>query len=669
VIPFQGLLLGSALAGLVVHSLARGHESQEPASHPTYQPHKHAAQVDRARFVTSRASRVELPLPTDQEAFVFAVFGDRTGGSPEGVDVLRAAVRDTNLFEPDLVMTVGDLVQGYSDTASWLPEMRQFKEVMDQLLCPWFPVAGNHDIYWRGPNRPPGEHEADYEMHFGPLWYAFEHKNCWFIVLYSDEGDPRDGTKTFEEPRAQRMSPAQFDWLKQTLDRAQASQHVFLFLHHPRWLGGGYGDDWQKVHRALVDAGNVRAVFAGHIHRMRYDGPRDGIEYVTLATVGGAQSGVAPQAGYLHQYHLVTVRDKQIAMACVPVGNVMDVRAITGEISDDVGRLARTPPTLKTRPLIDVQSSEPARLVIELFNPTSRPIEMAVHVESPDRRWVATPDHLHRLIHPGQRITQPMGLRRISPQVDHYHAPQLVVHTEYLAPAARIALAEQRVDIPVRLRVPAPPEPPVELAARLDGNSCLAADSEALNLPEGPFTLECWFKAQRFGQRVGLVSKAQRSEYGLFASGGVPYFTVHLDGRYVQPISQETQLEIGRWYHLAGVYDGAEVRTYLDGQVIAREQAAGKRDRNGLPLMIGADVEGPLEGINHLEGWIDAVRLSKGVRYAGDSFTPQRRVAADPETLLLLNFDGFVGPWAYDESSQAVPATRIGNPVLEVAGD
>ena len=49
-------------------------------------------------------------LPVEEDAFTFAVFGDRTGGPADGVKVLAEAVRDANLVEPDLVMTVGDLV-------------------------------------------------------------------------------------------------------------------------------------------------------------------------------------------------------------------------------------------------------------------------------------------------------------------------------------------------------------------------------------------------------------------------------------------------------------------------------------------------------------------------------------------------------------------------------
>ena len=164
-------------------------------------------------------------------------------------------------------MTVGDLIQGYNTTEPWLDQMREYRETMNGLLCPWFPVAGNHDIYWRGPDRPAEEHEQRYEQHFGPLWYAFDHKGCRFIVLYSDEGNPETGERNFSKPDCQVMSPAQKAWLTQMVTEGASMRHQFVFLHHPRWRKGSYGDDWDQVHDILVSGGNVRAVFAGHIHQ------------------------------------------------------------------------------------------------------------------------------------------------------------------------------------------------------------------------------------------------------------------------------------------------------------------------------------------------------------------------------------------------------------------
>jgi len=278
---------------------------------------------------TDRHSPVEFQRPSDEESFTFAIFGDRTGGPHSGLRVLGKAVNEINTIGPDLVMTVGDLIQGYNQRAEWLEQMREFKAIMNRLIVPWFPVAGNHDVYWRGDNRPENEHDGDYETHFGPLWYAFEHKDCWFIVLYSDEGNPETGKKAFGRADSQKMSPAQTAFLTETLKLAKDANHIFLFLHHPRWTGGQYGNDWDRIHRLLKDAGNVSACFAGHTHTMKFNGTKDNIEYYTLATTGGhvPNATINPLAGALHHYDLVTVRGDEFHVAAVPVGTVIDPKS------------------------------------------------------------------------------------------------------------------------------------------------------------------------------------------------------------------------------------------------------------------------------------------------------------------------------------------------------
>ncbi|MEO1993213.1 MAG: metallophosphoesterase, partial [Pirellulales bacterium] len=490
-------------------------------------PHKTAKPTSQ-RFFTTRSSEIVLPLPSEEDAFTFAVFGDRTGGQPEGVDVLADAVRDVNLLEPDLVMTVGDLVNGYNQTDEWLTQMREFKSIMNALLCPWFPVAGNHDVYWRplnDPNMPKFQHQDHYEMHFGPLWYSFQHKQCSFIVIYSDEGDLETGEKSFSLPRLQKISDQQRAFLQEALDRGKDCQHQFIFLHHPRWLGGKYGDDWKnRVHPLLVEAGNVTAVFAGHIHRMRSD-PNDGIEYLSLATVGGSQKGLIPEAGYLHQYHLVTVRKEQVAMAAFPVGEAMDVREITAALQEETVQLAGLPMAFQGG--IDIPIGEQEKVPISQFsvsfsNPTSRPVEYTVSLESHDNRWLFVPDHAHGVLDPGkscnveyQASYQAKQFQRSTEMV------QVSLAQDYLAPATRYRIPVVIKDVPLLLRQEVATKTVANHALSLDGqDDCILLESSKVSVPQGPFTLECWFKARQFADRVGLLAKTEQSEYGIFASKG-----------------------------------------------------------------------------------------------------------------------------------------------------
>ena len=627
--------------------------------------------ADEDRFLTNRESGVTLPLPKDEDAFTFAVYGDRTGGPAEGIHVLAQAVEDTNLFAPDLVMTVGDLIQGYNQTPAWMAQMLQFKGVMGALDMPWFPVAGNHDIYWRGNGRPEGEHETNYEQHFGPLWYAFEHQNCWFVVLFSDEGDPKTGERTFHRPESQSMSPEQFAWLQDTLKRTQGAEHVFVFLHHPRWIGGGYGSDWDRVHHELAAAGNVSAVFAGHIHLMRYDGVRDGIEYFTLATVGGHQSGDVPEAGFLHEFHMVTVRGDDLAISVVPVGAVLDPREITAEVSDDVRTLSRdVRPRAQVDLLFDPTEGAAFEVPMELTNPTSRTIEVSSWLQSADWRWRSGSEHVHMTIEPGATAIWTFHLDRPAHTLDDDFAmPELHWQIDYLAEHQRISSPERTAVL--ELVLTAYPETGVALdtpvrrqGMRFDGSDSLSIASERLRLHDGPFTVETWMKADKFHERQGLINKTESSGYGFFISGGVPAFMVHSGRGYDVVEADGPILKQDTWHHLAGVFTGAEVLLYVDGQLIGRRASRGARRANDLPLIVGADVDGSGNPTGHFVGVLDELRISNIARYTGDSFEPGDTYAIDEHTVLQLPLDGQRGPWVRDVSPTGTHPTVNGDPTL-----
>ena len=618
-----------------------------------------ASAQDEPRLITDRANARQPELTSEEDGFLFAVFGDRTGGPAEGIEVLADAVAEVNLIDPDLVMTVGDLINGYNQTPEWMAQMREYRATMEPLDCPWYPVAGNHDVYWRGEGRPPEEHEAHYEEHFGPLWYAVEHKGCWFLVLYTDEPNPETGERNFSKQECQRMSAEQLAWLESTLERTADARHVFVFVHHPRWTGGRYGNDWDKVHRLLADAGNVRAVFGGHIHHMRYDGPRDGIEYFTLATVGGHQSGTVPSAGWLHHYELVHVRDDGISVTSYPVGSATDPRSLTPEVVSETARVAGSLRlAVPAFPAWSHERGGAGDYVLRWKNPSTRPVELLAQIGSRDPRWGFFPDHVQQEVAPGETAEFTVRAMRGPGGLDAAFAlPEATVQANWLGEGARFALPVRSQELPIELgRLPAPPLPAGEQVLTLDGRTgCVVVPSSQVDLPAGSdLTLECWYMPRDCSGRRGLVAKTESSEYGIFVSDFGVEWSVHVDGAYRTVKAPEGTLEQDRWHHLAGVWDGREVRLYVDGRLVGATPALGQRTTNALPLIVGADVDRAGNPTSHSAGRIDEVRLAASALYSGPRIELERRLTPDRDSILHLRMDGLVGPWLYDEGSRGV---------------
>ena len=639
----------NAIALLLTAGLCVGHS---PSSPKPDIPVLHSSRTGRG-----------LALPRPDGVFHFVVFGDRTGGPVSGLNVLRQAVADTNLLAPDLVMTVGDLIEGYNETAPWLEQMRTYREIMHGLDAPWFPVAGNHDVYWRGREAPPGQHERSYEQHFGPLWYWFGHKNAAFLVLYSDEGDPKTNRKGWRDPSVNQMSAEQLAWLTDSLQETKAYDHVFVFLHHPRWISRYYpGTNWEAVHQRLREAGNVTAVFAGHIHRRRFDGFRDGIAYFTLGTTGGGiPIESTASTGWMHHLDVVTVRADDISVATLGVGQVGDPKEMTPERLGQIDRLLLSELDVSAaRPQVDAQGRGSGRARVAYTNPLAVPVRLTAELDAADPGWAFRPDHVHRIVAPGVSETLEFYYQRRPAGGDL--APielRLELEAEVDGIVVRSPALRPVIDPVLSRRAPRATGPDGCLMGTPDG--ALRVATVDATLPDGPFTLEAWVRADTVEGTQAIAGKPEWSEYGLLVRDGFVSWMVVLgkESSYTS-VRSDSRLEVGRWSHVAGVYDGEGLRLYIDGRLVAEKAASGPRKMNQIPFVIGADPNREGRPASSFSGLIDAVRLSKTVRYRGRQFTPERRYATDADTVLLFHFDRRIGAFVFDNTRRRIQGYLVG---------
>jgi hypothetical protein len=141
---------------------------------------------------------------------------------------------------------------------------------------------------------------------------------------------------------------------------------------------------------------------------------------------------------------------------------------------------------------------------------------------------------------------------------------------------------------------------------------------------------------QRSGLGLGILAK----RYRIQTWTGVLYNASRVD----PPAS--TNLRV----HLAGTFDGRLLSVFLNG----RRASTGALTRDfipsGLPLTIGASPPNPEGRLSYpFKGVIDAVRVSKTVRYTKD-FEPPAKLEPDEQTLAVYRFDEGQGTVLADSS-------------------
>ena len=235
---------------------------------------------------------LSLTAKTD-DVFRFVVVGDRTGGAVD--QVFEEIIDEVKLLDPDFVMCVGDLIEGYSpDTTVMYAQWDSILATIETLPCKFHFVAGNHEII----------NEIDraiYEEKTGvKRYYSFNYDNSHFIIL--------DNTMTYWTP-PQEMDADQLAWLEKDLEKHKQMDNIFVFYHIPTYiyaLREGRTDSLAQIFEKY----RVDAVFTGHHHQYSYTN-RNNVEYINVGSSGGVMSTNDPARGHFYHYLMVSVRGQE----------------------------------------------------------------------------------------------------------------------------------------------------------------------------------------------------------------------------------------------------------------------------------------------------------------------------------------------------------------------
>jgi len=190
-----------------------------------------------------------------------------------------------------------------------------------------------------------------------------------------------------------------------------------------------------------------------------------------------------------------------------------------------------------------------------------------------------------------------------------------------------------------------------------------------INLSGSAITLECWIKPESFQTGSPYISQIMGTESGTnsaflrLGDGDIPagnkiQFVLYFSGGQEKVTSTST-LETGRWYHIAGVYDGSNMKIYINGVEDVSNSQTGSFTSNStfyIAAYNGSD--------RYFDGTVDEVRVWKTARSSTDINTYMTTLLNGNETNLEAYYrcDNGSGTALSDITSNGHNASLVNTP-------
>jgi hypothetical protein len=332
--------------------------------------------------------------------FRFVVIGDLTGGEEPGV--FDAAMERLNELAPDFVVSVGDLIEGYTyDRNEILKQWDVFNKSVAKLEMPFFYAAGNHDLT----NEMMKEvwHEK-----YGKAFYSFKAGKALFLVLnvYDLEN------KGFSEN--------QISYFETTLKNHPLNEPVFVVLHDPFWnltRLEGYNEL-----KTMLNQRNA-IWFCGHEHRYLHREFNGQPHYMLAGFASGSYLESDPSLGVFHNFLHVSVDETKVRIANMELEGLLPPDIVNEANEKQINFLRRgswgeiNPSVLKSDEEKVISS------ILNLKNNSELPFEMSGGFEMHDN-FTFEPEFINEIIEPDAEVQIPVKLVVVNP-LDYDNLPEV----------------------------------------------------------------------------------------------------------------------------------------------------------------------------------------------------------------------------------------------------
>ncbi len=279
---------------------------------------------------------IHTDFDNDSDKFSFAIISDLTGGEREGI--FSTAVAQINLLRPELVISVGDLIEGGTEDQDHLiKEWESFDSRASQLTAPLFHVGGNHDL-------TNAIQKEVWNERYGSTYYHFLYKNVLFLVLDTEDYpaerlqeiylarakaiDILDGKKegvweeteyySMPERSTGEISQKQSAYFEDILAKYVDVRWTMIFVHKSVWQREGDGG-LTSIESAMGE--RSYSLFNGHFHSFSHT-EKNGRDYTMLGTTGGAQKPGNENA--FDHISLVTMAENGPSIAHIKMEGILD---------------------------------------------------------------------------------------------------------------------------------------------------------------------------------------------------------------------------------------------------------------------------------------------------------------------------------------------------------